>query len=197
MADARVLAEVEEESKNATEELCNSLLTVNAKNQFKWNGSVELFESVLHQNLGLSADVVTKFSNGTCTVWKAPSVTFNLYTKTKTLLVQGKAVDYTRDLLLQTIQAANNPSSAESPDETNKIHFAIEHTTGEAHQQVGSLSPTAIADTRNDHPLVREDPEAALGEYASNSESEGEFSEHIQLGLNTSASEELINNLAV
>ena len=35
MADARVLAEVEQESENATEELTNSLLFVNAKSQFK------------------------------------------------------------------------------------------------------------------------------------------------------------------
>ena len=42
MADARALAKVEEESENATEEPTNSLLFVNAKNQFKWNGSVEL-----------------------------------------------------------------------------------------------------------------------------------------------------------
>ena len=197
MVDARVLAEVEEESENSTEELTNSLLFVNAKNQFKWNGSVELFESFLHQNLGLSADVVTKSSNGTCTVWKTPSVTFNLYTKTKTLLVQGKAVDYTRDLLLQTIQAVINQSSAESPGEANNIHFAIEHTTGGAHQQVGSMSRTAIADTRNDPPFVGEYSEAALGENASDSEGQGEFSEHVQPSLNTSQeqSEELINNL--
>ena len=138
MTDAPVLAEVEQESENATEELTNWLLFVNAKNQFKWNGSVELFESFSHQNLGLSADVVTKSSNGTCsvrllrllipelrndppfvgedseaahavlTVWKTPRVTFNLYTKTKTLPIQGKAVDYTRDLLLQTIQAVRD-----------------------------------------------------------------------------------------
>jgi len=76
---------------------------VNAKIQFKWNGSVERFESFLHQKLGLSADDVTKASNGACTVWKTPCVTFNLYTKTKTLLAQRKAADYTRDLLLQTI----------------------------------------------------------------------------------------------
>ena len=45
-----------------------------------------------------------------CIVWKTLSVTFNLSTKTKTLLVQGKAVDYTQDLLLQTIQAVYNQS---------------------------------------------------------------------------------------
>ena len=69
------------------------------------------------KKLGLSADDVTTSSNGTCTVWKTPSVTFNLYIKTKTLLVQGKAVDSTRDLLLQTMQADKNQNSVEAPDE--------------------------------------------------------------------------------
>ena len=191
--DARVLVEVEEESEEATKEPTNSLPFVNAKNQFKWNGSVELFESFLHQKLGLLADDVTKSSNGTCTVWKTPSVTFNLYAKTKTLLVQGKAMDYTRDLLLQTIQAVNNQNSAESPDGTNNINCTIDHTTGGAHQQAGIMSPTATADTRNYHSLVREDSEAALGENASDSESESESSERAELAHNTS--EGLINNL--
>ena len=55
------------------------------------------------KKFGLSADVVTKSSNGTCSMWKTSSVTFNLSTKTKTLPVQGKGKDYTRDLLLQTV----------------------------------------------------------------------------------------------
>ena len=101
MADTRVL--VEEETENAIEELTNSLLFNSAKNQFKCNGSVELFESFLYQTLGLSINDATKSGNGTCTVWKTSSVTFNLYRKTRTLLIQGKAVDYRGDLLLQII----------------------------------------------------------------------------------------------
>ena len=38
-------------------------------------------------------DVQSKANNGTCMVWKTPNVTFNFYLKTKTLQVQGKAVD--------------------------------------------------------------------------------------------------------
>ena len=59
------------------------------------------------------------------------------------------------------------------------------------------MSPTAIADTRNDPPFVGEYSEAALGKNASNSEGQVEFSEHVQPVLNTSEeqSEELINNL--
>jgi len=61
MADARVLVEEETEcaiEEYATEEPTTSLLSINAKNQFKWNGSVELFESFLHQKFGLLADDV-------------------------------------------------------------------------------------------------------------------------------------------
>ena len=184
MADARVL--VEEETENTTEELTDSLLSINGKNQFKWNGSAELLESFLYKKLGLSADDVTTSSNGTCTVWKTPSVTFNLYIKTKTLLVQGKAVDSTRDLLLQTIQADKNQTSVEAPDETNNIHFAAEHITG-VHQQARLMSPTTTSDIQNDHSLVREDSDDASSENESESESE-----YAQLAPDTN--EVLINN---
>ena len=55
---------------------------------------------------------MTKSNNGTSAVWKTPRVTFNLYTKSKTLLAQGKAMEYTRDLLLQTIQAGEENQQA-------------------------------------------------------------------------------------
>ncbi|KAL9967043.1 hypothetical protein ACROYT_G025200 [Oculina patagonica] len=131
------------------------------------------------------------------TVWKTPSVTFNLYSKTKTLLVQGKAVDYTRVFLFRISQAVQNQSSAESPDETNNTHFADEHSTGGEHQQVRLMSTTVTADTRNDHSLVREDfevDEVALGENENKNESESESFEHAQHALNTG--EVLINNLS-
>ena len=113
--------------------------------------------------------------------------------KTKTLLMQGKAVDYTRDLLLETIQAVKNQNSAESPDKTNSIHLTDERTTGGVHQQVGLMSPSVSANARNDHLLaiVGDDFEAATG--VNESDSESESSEHPQLALNSS--EVLIKNL--
>ena len=117
-------------------------------------------------------------------MWKTPSVTFNIYIKTKTLLVQGKVVDSTRDLLIQTIQADKNQNSVEAPDETSNIHFATEHITG-VHQQARLMSPTTTPDIQNDHSLVREDSEDAPSE----NESESEYA---QLAFNTN--EVLINN---
>ena len=71
----------------------NFLIFNSTKNQFKWTGSVEEFESFMFQRLGLStAELQTKCYSGTCVVWKTPNVTFNLYAKTKTLQVQGKAI---------------------------------------------------------------------------------------------------------
>ena len=55
-------------NQNSTEELTNLLLFDNAKNQFKWNESVERFELFLFHKLCLSADEVTKSGNGTCMV---------------------------------------------------------------------------------------------------------------------------------
>ena len=96
---------------------------------------------------------ITKSDNGTCTGRKTTSVTFNLYTTTKTPLIQGKVVEYTRDLLLQNIQAVKNRNSAKSADETNSIHG---HST--------STSWT------NDS-LVRYDFEGAMGVNESKSKS--------------------------
>lgn len=50
--------------------------------------------------------------------------------------------------------------------------------------QEGSISPTAVLDTRNDHPLVREDSEDVPSKKEN--ESESECFEHTQLGFNSS-----------
>ena len=79
------------------------------RNQFKWTGSVEQFESYMIQRLNVSKeDVQSKGNNGTCMVWKTPNVTFNFYLKTKTLKVQGKAVD---------------PSDPSDPEHLSSIQF--------------------------------------------------------------------------
>ena len=116
-------------------------------------------------------------------------VTFKLNTKTKTLLVQGKAVDHTRDVLLQTIQADKNQIPVESPDQTNNTHFAVKHTTG-VHQE-GLMSPTAVHDSRNDNALVT--LWDVVSERENKSESESERFEDAQLASNSS--EVAINNI--
>ena len=48
------------------------------RNQFKWTGSIEQFESFMFQRLNVSKEnVQSKANNGTCMVWKTPNVTFN------------------------------------------------------------------------------------------------------------------------
>ena len=84
------------------------------KNQFKWTGSVEQFESSMLQRLNLSMeDVQSKSNNGACVVWKTPSATFNFYLKTKTLKVQGKAEEHTRQILLHSLGQSCQDSTAD------------------------------------------------------------------------------------
>ena len=84
------------------------------RNQFKWTGSVEQFESYMIQRLNVSKeDVQSKGNNGTCMVWKTPNVTFNFYLKTKTLKVQGKAVDPIREILFQSLGHSHQDATAD------------------------------------------------------------------------------------
>ena len=83
----------ETEETTSSYELAESLLFNLRKNQFTWSGSPHNFESFMLRKLGFSSpDILSKTSNGTCTVWKTANVTFNLYSKSKTLLVKGKVV---------------------------------------------------------------------------------------------------------
>ena len=92
------------------------------KNQFKWTGSVEQFESSMLQRLNLSMeDVQSKSNNGACVVWKTPSATFNFYLKTKTLQVQGKAEEHTRQILLYSLDQSCQDLTA---DETVLVNEA-------------------------------------------------------------------------
>ena len=84
------------------------------RNQFKWTGSVEQFETYMIQRLNVSKeDVQSKGNNGTCMVWKTPNVTFNFYLKTKTLQVQGKAVDPIREILFQSLGHSHQDATAD------------------------------------------------------------------------------------
>ena len=107
-------------------------------------------------------------------------VLFSIFTRRSSRT--RKAMDHTRDVLLQSIQADQNQNPAESPDETNNIHFAVEHTTGVL--QEGLMSPSHVAEDSEDAPSVKENE----------SETESESSEHIQLAL--SFSDVLINNFS-
>lgn len=49
-------------------------------------------------------------------VWKTPNVTLNLYFKTKTLQVQDKAVEHTRNLLLQSLDQSNQEYQSSTAD---------------------------------------------------------------------------------
>ena len=90
------------------------LLFNSHRNQFKWTGSVEQFESYMIQRLNVSKeDIQSKCNNGTCMVWMTPNVTFNFYVKTKTLQVQGKAVDPIREIIFQSLGHCHQDATAD------------------------------------------------------------------------------------
>ena len=102
--------------------LDNFLVFNSGKNQFKWTGSVQQLESFIFQTLNISQEhAQSKANNGTCVVWKTPNATFNFYLKTKTLQVQGKAVETIRNTLLQSLGHSFHDSAA---DETVFVNDA-------------------------------------------------------------------------
>ena len=114
------------------------------RNQFKWTGSVEQFESYMIQRLNVSKeDIQSKCNNGTCMVWMTPNVTFNFYLKTKTLQVQGKAVDPIREILFQSLGQSHQDATA---DETV---FGNEMTTYLPIQRLQRLSATVSLSVRH------------------------------------------------
>ena len=72
-----VVNHVSEAEETTTYELTESLLFNRSKNQFSWSGSPENFESFMLRKLGFSSvDILSKTSNGTCTVWKTANRDF-------------------------------------------------------------------------------------------------------------------------
>ena len=131
--------------------LAESLLFNRSKNQFSWSGSPENFESFMLRKLGFSsADILSKTSNGTCTVWKTANVTFNLYSKSKTLLVQGKAVhvqsmrNSLRQFCEETIQLDIDESSAITSNEV--VHDTLGQEADDQQEEELNL----MADEKSD-----------------------------------------------
>ena len=65
------------------------------KNQFKWNGSIAQLSQFISRRLEIPVDkeLFQKSNNGSCSVLKTATVTFNFWSKSKTLQVQGKLTE--------------------------------------------------------------------------------------------------------
>ena len=90
-------------------------------------------------------DVQSRANNGTCMVWKTPNVAFNFYLKTKTLQVQGKAVDPIREILFQSLGHSHQ-------DQTRgpmKLSLVMKLTTYLSIQRLQRLSVTVPLSVRH------------------------------------------------
>ena len=65
------------------------------KNQFKWNGSIVQLSQFISRRLEIPVDkeLFQKSNNGSCSVLKTATKTFNFWSKSKTLQVQGKLTE--------------------------------------------------------------------------------------------------------
>ena len=81
----------ETEETTSSYELAESLLFNLRKNQFTWSGSPHNFESFMLRKLGFSSpDILSKTSNGTCTVWKTANVTLTYTQRLKPYWLREK-----------------------------------------------------------------------------------------------------------
>ena len=89
----------------------DKLTYVEEKKQFKWNGGSRELKQFLDMELNIDAKVIGMNDNGTCIIYKLPNVTINLYSKSKTVQVQGKK-EMTETFEKQILLKIDNPSSS-------------------------------------------------------------------------------------
>ena len=71
--------------------MASTLLSyISSKDQLKWQGAKESLLTFLSSRLQIESKDIQGKDNGTCSVIKAEGMTFNFYTKAKTLQIQGK-----------------------------------------------------------------------------------------------------------
>ena len=63
---------------------------ISSKDQLKWQSTKESLLTFLSSRLQIESNDIQVKDNGTCSVMKAKGMTFNFYTKAKTLQIQGK-----------------------------------------------------------------------------------------------------------
>ena len=87
-----------------------------SKDQLKWLGTKESLLTFLSSRLQVESSDIQVKDNGTCSVMKAKGMTFNFYTKAKTLQIQGKenANQFRADLV--NLACTENSNGSGSPE---------------------------------------------------------------------------------
>ena len=74
-----------------------------SSNQLKWRSNNDNLVDFLSTQMNTSKDSIGISCNGSCSVFKLPSATFNFYHNTKTLQVQGRESARVKESLINLI----------------------------------------------------------------------------------------------
>ena len=95
------------------------------KNQFKWNGSIAQLSQFISRRLEIPVDkeLFQKSNNGSCSVLKTATVTFNFWSKSKTLQVQGKL---TEEMKSSLAEIANSQALQDSQSDAEEEIYSYQ-----------------------------------------------------------------------
>lgn len=92
-----------------------------SKGQLKWQESKESLLTFLSSRLQVESRDIQVKDNGTCSVMKAKGMTFNFYTKAKTLQIQGKENANQLRADLVNLACTRTQMTASHPNFKNKM----------------------------------------------------------------------------
>ena len=95
------------------------------KNQFKWNGSIAQLSQFISRRLEIPVDkeLFQNPNNGSCSVLKTATVTFNFWSKSKTLQVQGKL---TEEMKSSLAEIANSQALQDSQSDAEEEIYSYQ-----------------------------------------------------------------------
>ena len=127
------------------------IICVTVKTQ-KWNGSSDNLGDFLCLQLNTSKDSIKVSSNGSCSVFKLPSATFNFYHNKKTLKVQGRESSSLKESFINLIntRSAKNVKPKETEAETQAEFVLLEETTVDESSSVSPKNDTIKQTTINE-----------------------------------------------
>lgn len=102
-----------------------------SKDQLKWHGTHDDLVKFLAYKLDIESGEIRVKETGTCTVFKTEDITFNLYTKTKTLQIQGRSG---ADLKSELVSLATFPVGDQPLQEQNELSVMMADESSRSHQ---------------------------------------------------------------
>lgn len=131
--------------------MASTLLSyISSKDQLKWQSTKESLLTFLSSRLQIESKDIQVKDNGTCSVMKAKGMTFNFYTKAKTLQIQGKenANQLRADLVNLACTVNSNDSVTPELDEQDGVEASCpsDEEGEEDNNSMAHQSPTVNLD---------------------------------------------------